>query len=243
MTAWLLSLPLGRKIELIRRGGTNAFQIYEAQDDSLLRLTVASSARYLYFPNGTRLTFRSAGQCLEIRDRNGNLITATYDPNFGYLTKITDTLGREVNFEYNPYFDLADIKQTRRDENNIPVTVTLAHFGYMDVTLNTNFSAGSDPANGDFDRAYNYDYLGRVISALTGPEARDLVNQTNSGQPTGPYKHSYSWDQWSKQTAKTGRYWTQPINLGFLYIIALPEVYLSMQRSVERKERAECFST
>ncbi len=34
-------------------------------------------------------------------------------------------LGREVTFEHNPYFDLSDIKQTRRDENNIPVTVTL----------------------------------------------------------------------------------------------------------------------
>ena len=142
-TAYTLMLPSGKAIELIRRGGSTAFQIYESQDGSLLRMSVASSDRRLYFPNGTRMIFNSSFQCQEIQDRNGNLIIASYDAPGGNLSKVTDTLGREINFTYNAYFQISDNTQSRRDENNAPVTVTLAHFGYQDFFVKTNFSGVS----------------------------------------------------------------------------------------------------
>jgi len=145
--AYLLVLPSGQAVELIRRGGTTSSQVYESIDGSVLRLVVETSAnQYLFFPDGTRLRFQYF-QCTEMRDRNGNLITATYDAN-GQLQKITDTLGREINFTYGPYFEISDITQSRKDENGNPVTVTLAHFGYSDITINTNFASSSSVPNG-----------------------------------------------------------------------------------------------
>ncbi len=138
-TAYTLMMPSGKALELIRRGGNTAFQIYESQDGSLLRMSVSADRR-LYFPNGTRMIFNGNGQCLEIQDRNGNLIIAAYDAPGGNLSKVTDTLGREINFVYNAYFQISDITQSRRDENNLEVTVTLAQFGYVDVPVKTNFS-------------------------------------------------------------------------------------------------------
>jgi YD repeat-containing protein len=96
-----------------------------------------------------------------MRDRNGNLITATYDPTYGLLTKLTDTLGRDITLHYyDPtgkdffepgyagYFEITDLKQNRKDETGNPVTVTLAHFGYSNITINTNFATASNLSQG-----------------------------------------------------------------------------------------------
>src|SRR6185503_6836054 len=48
----------------------------------------------------------------EIKDRNGNYITATYNANNGHLQTITDTLGRVVNFSYDLSDNLEAIRQT-----------------------------------------------------------------------------------------------------------------------------------
>ena len=147
-TAYLLVLPSGKAIELIRRGGSTSSQWYESIDGSVLRLVVETSAnQYLFFPDGTRLRFQYFN-CTEMRDRNGNQITATYNASTNQLEKIIDTLGREINFTYGPYFEMADITQSRKDENGNTVTVTLAHFGYSNITINTNFATASNlPGN------------------------------------------------------------------------------------------------
>ncbi len=161
LNAYLLVLPSGKAIELIRRGGTTNSQIYESIDGSVLHLVVETSAnQYLFFPDGTRLRFQNF-QCTEMRDRNGNQITATYNPTYGLLTKLTDTLGREITVHYYDqtgkdffesgyagYFEITDLKQSRKDENGNAVTVTLAHFGYSDITINTNFATISGVTNG-----------------------------------------------------------------------------------------------
>ena len=148
LNAYLLVLPSGKAIELIRRGGSASSQYYESIDGSVLRLVVETSAnQYLFFPDGTRLRFQYF-QCTEMRDRNGNVITATYNASNGQLQKLTDTLGREINFTYGHYFEMADITQSRKDENGNTVTVTLAHFGYSDITLNTNFATAPSVPNG-----------------------------------------------------------------------------------------------
>ena len=70
LQTWLVLLPSGRAIEMIKRGTTN---VYEATDGSLLHLVVEGTDRFLYYPDGTRLRFNNQ-YCTEIRDRNGNLI-------------------------------------------------------------------------------------------------------------------------------------------------------------------------
>ncbi len=147
LTSYLLILPGGNAVELIRRGGTTASQIYEAVDGSLLHLLVEGGNQYLYFPNGTRLRFQNFA-CTEIRDRNGNQITATYVPGTSSLQTLTDTLGRQINFYYDAYYQITDIKQTRKDASNADVIVTLAHFGYQDISIRTNFASASQVANG-----------------------------------------------------------------------------------------------
>jgi YD repeat-containing protein len=60
---------------------------------------------YLYFKNGTKSRVEN-GKILWSRDRNGNTMEFTYDPNYSLpysypvLTKIKDSLGREVNIQY-----------------------------------------------------------------------------------------------------------------------------------------------
>src|SRR5438309_8286361 len=41
-----------------------------------------------------------------------------------------------------------------------------------------------------FDRAFSYDQVARVSEAYSGSEARDFINGTNSGVPTGAFRQS-----------------------------------------------------
>ncbi|MEO8435146.1 MAG: RHS repeat-associated core domain-containing protein [Pyrinomonadaceae bacterium] len=60
---------------------------------------------YLYFKNGTKSRVED-GRIVWTQDRNGNKIEYWYDPNYpwpGYyphVSKIRDSIGREINFEY-----------------------------------------------------------------------------------------------------------------------------------------------
>ncbi|HEX8353010.1 MAG TPA: Ig-like domain-containing protein, partial [Pyrinomonadaceae bacterium] len=58
------------------------------------------------------------------------------------------------------------------------------------------------------DRAFSYDHAGRMKSALSGAEARALVNGTGSGT-AGPYSHAFSYDAWGNRTGQNWRYWSE----------------------------------
>src|SRR5262245_61830641 len=51
------------------------------------------------------------------------------------------------------------------------------------------------PANA-FDRAYNYDHVGRLVEASTGPEARGEVLPPSPPHPNNPYKQVNTYDVW-----------------------------------------------
>ncbi len=68
-----------------------------------------------------------------------------------------------------------------------------------------------------FDRAYGYDQVSRLKEDFSGSEAFDLVNQTNSGTTTGPYRQSYSYDSWSNATSRTGRFWSRETTFSASY--------------------------
>src|SRR6266404_5416973 len=67
----------------------------------------------------------------------------------------------------------------------------------------------SQSADNRFDRAFVYDHAARVSEAYSGSEARDFINGTNSGAPTGPYRQSYQYDGFDEITQQTNRIWSQ----------------------------------
>ena len=93
--------PSGGRVELRQVGQSN---IYESQDSSYTQL----GRQQLKFAvvrttDGTQFTFKpvtinSEYRCTQIKDRNGNYISATYNDNNGHLLTITDTLGRVITF-------------------------------------------------------------------------------------------------------------------------------------------------
>ena len=61
------------------------------------------------------------------------------------------------------------------------------------------------------DRAYQYDHAGRIAEAYSGAEARDFVNNTNSGTADGPFRQTYTYDAWDNQLNESGRFWSRPV--------------------------------
>jgi YD repeat-containing protein len=59
------------------------------------------------------------------------------------------------------------------------------------------------------DRSYSYDHSGRVAESYSGSEARDFINGTQSGMPTGPYRQSFHYDAFSRTTQQVNRFWSQ----------------------------------
>src|SRR5207248_1014466 len=60
-----------------------------------------------------------------------------------------------------------------------------------------------------FDRASAYDQVGALKEAYTGSEARDFVNNSNSGSPSGPFRQTYQHDAFGNMTSRVNRYWSQ----------------------------------
>lgn len=68
----------------------------------------------------------------------------------------------------------------------------------------------SDAQNyGIQDRAYQYDQAGRLKEAYTGTDARNIVGGVVSNVGDGPFRQSYTYDEWDNRTGRTGRLWSQ----------------------------------
>ncbi len=112
--AYVMVTPSGGRVEL-RQVGTSS--IYEAADGSYAQLNVSDvNAPLVRTTDGTQYTFTPAGinneyRCREIKDRNGNYLSAEYTTN-GHLQTITDTLGRVVEFVYYADGNLQLIRQS-----------------------------------------------------------------------------------------------------------------------------------
>jgi YD repeat-containing protein len=73
--------------------------------------------------------------------------------------------------------------------------------------------ADDQTGTGDIkDRAYAYDAAGRLQQGYSGVEARNFVNNTSGGAPDGPYRHSYTYDQWGNLLQDTGRFWSRQLD-------------------------------
>ncbi|MFN0111394.1 MAG: hypothetical protein ACKVZH_21225 [Blastocatellia bacterium] len=128
--AYVVITPSGEAVEMVKVSGL--YETYDAENSSYLRLKFDTTlnAWILIAANGTQFIY---GQTLEIKDRNGNKITATYDAN-GLMDTITDTLGRQIVLEYGEFFELLKVKQIRNG-----ILATLAQFDYDNHQLYFNF--------------------------------------------------------------------------------------------------------
>jgi len=138
--AYIMVTPSGGRVELRQVGSSNN---YESQDSSYTRLDASNPEVLLVrTTNGTLFKFQpvtinSEYRCTEIKDRNGNYISATYDSNNGHLLTITDTLGRVVTFVYDGDANLQAIRQTWAG-----ATHDWATFSYGQVLVSPAFGGG-----------------------------------------------------------------------------------------------------
>lgn len=137
--AYMMLMPNGSRIEL-RQVSTN---IYESQDSNYTQLNDSNpNALVVRSTDGTQFTFipvtiNNEFRCTQIKDRNGNYISATYDTSNGHLLTITDTLGRVITFVYDASSNLQAIRQTWAG-----ATHDWATFNYGQVYVAPAFGGG-----------------------------------------------------------------------------------------------------
>lgn len=140
--SYLMIMPSGYRVDLRKVGATT---LYESADSSYMQFDTASLVARM--SDGTQLSFVLKNQeyrCTQVKDRNGNFITASYDDT-GAIDEITDTLGRKLKFDYDGPGHLLRIKQlwngAWRD---------WATFGYINQQVQTNFAGLNviGPGNG-----------------------------------------------------------------------------------------------
>ena len=148
--AYLMVTPSGSRVELRQVGSSN---IYESQDSSYTQLDVSTAnAPVVRTTDGTQFTFTpvtndSEFRCSQIKDRNGNYISATYNTTTGHLLNLTDTLGRVVSFIYDLSDNLVAIRQTWNGTAH-----DWATFNYVQVHVQPLFGGGlliNGPSNND----------------------------------------------------------------------------------------------
>lgn len=180
---FLVTLPSGKRVEMrIVPSTTNQ---YEAVDSSYLYLVVNTTdpnQMTLYATDGTQFKYELPtngywSRCTQIKDSNGNYISIAYksigDPEWPLVVtdKVTDTLGREIVFNYDEYLHLQSITQAWQNQ-----TFIWAQFEYGTQAVTPNFgSLGiSGPSGGDL--------IPVITRIITGDGARHTFVYNSWGQ-------------------------------------------------------------
>ena len=134
--AYMMITPSGGRVPMRQVGSTSVYKSldgsYTQFDDGANLLRTTDGTRY-YFVNVTG----GEKRCTQVRDRNGNYISAAYDGG-NRLSTLTDTLGRVFRLAYFPDGNLEKITQDRAAGPYTWVT-----FGYGSITLQPSFSGMS----------------------------------------------------------------------------------------------------
>ncbi|HWN11018.1 MAG TPA: PKD domain-containing protein [Pyrinomonadaceae bacterium] len=133
-----LMITGGSRVSLRQVGTSN---VYEAADSSYLQLIDNGGSLLVRTTDGTQLSyqpFNDGWHCTQIKDRNGNYLTVSYDWR-GDITTIIDTLARPITFNYDTNANLTSITQTWA-VNGVPTTHTWATFGWETRTVQSSSS-------------------------------------------------------------------------------------------------------
>ena len=117
---------------------------------------------------------------------------------------------------YGNNYSLAVNYNSRLQGTQFEISGRPAQFGTSTV-MKTQFEYYPDGAtkyahdllDERFDRAFSYDHVAMFKDAYSGSEARDFVNGTNSGTPTGPFRQSYLYDVFGNMTQRDNRVWSR----------------------------------
>jgi YD repeat-containing protein len=168
----MLVTPSGGRVELRQLVGGSPIYYSGDSSNTLLTETNNGATRILQTKDGTQYTFLPSPdgefRCVEIKDRNGNYISATYNGNSDIST-MTDTLGRTIQFNYDPANYLTSISQSWTADGQ-PQLHEWARFTYSFLSIRTNFPGLSvqGPNNTTIpvlksvtladDSSYNFEY-------------------------------------------------------------------------------------
>jgi YD repeat-containing protein len=130
-----------------------------------------------------------------------NLVTNMQYRAWNTLKSQTNGNGYTESATYNSRL-LLTAYEVRSPSNVVEMATT--HSYYNDAHLRF-----SDALDERFDRAFAYDHLGRIKEAYSGSEARDFINGTSSGTPTGPYRQSFQYNAFDQVTQQIDRLWSQ----------------------------------
>jgi YD repeat-containing protein len=163
--------------------------------------------------------YNLAGALTAITDHVGSRVHYAYN-NVGRLTSVGgsgphSTLVYASNFSYRAWGAMKDLNfgngaHQHLDFNsrlyNTSLTLTnssLAATWTFNYYADGKLKKVTDSDNPIFDRAFDYDHVGRLQEARTGTEAR------GGSTADGPFKQTYGYDVWENTTNRSYRYWTQ----------------------------------
>lgn len=133
--SYTVIMPSGERIGLWQTGSPYK---YKSSDSSYLQLDrVAGSSTILHMKDLNRTEYKfvlygDSYKCVEVKDRNGNYISASYDAQ-GRILTITDTLARVFTFNYAGGY-LVSITQPWNGQPH-----AWARFEYELLTIQSNF--------------------------------------------------------------------------------------------------------
>jgi len=185
--------------------------------------------------------YNLAGQIKEIKDPFNDVIYYNYDKagqitsvtgsNYAGVTQYTSTQpdslvkyrawgaikhlkygnGFTTNIGYDARMQVGSFEiNGRNPQYGPPLAAQAEHQYYADGRLRYS----KDNTAHQFDRAFQYDDVGRVKEAYSGVEARNFVNQPRPGSDgQGPYRQSPRLDHWGNLISDTPRFWSQSINV------------------------------
>lgn len=125
---------------------------------------------------------------------------------WGGLKSLTYGNNLTLSVGYDSRLRGAEFEVAGRPAQFGPSTVMKAQYQYHQ---DSSPKYARDLLDERFDRAFSYDSAGGLNEAYSGSEARDYVNGTNSGTPTGPYRQDYHFDAFGNMTSRTNRFWSQ----------------------------------
>lgn len=149
---YLMVAPSGARTEFRQ---TPSIDSYETVDSSYSLLKINSSGTPLdpventtltiFAKDGTQMSYEwkaGAYRCSKIKDTNGNYIDIMHNAQ-GLLTKVKDTLEREINVNYDAELYPVSITQNWKDNNGLGSTVThtWATFTYEPIYVNPIFDS------------------------------------------------------------------------------------------------------
>ena len=134
VNSYMLITSTGARIELRQVSPST----YESADSSYMKMVDhGGGSATVWLKDGTQMSFSPSVndemRCTQVKDRNGNFISVTYTAQ-GNIDKVTDTLGRQVVFNYDVNQRLLKISQARTGLVNDLVT-----FGYENVSFGPSF--------------------------------------------------------------------------------------------------------